>query len=108
MDEADFRARCRRLAEAFGGGERVHYASKAFLSRTVCRWVEEEGLALDVASHGELAVALAAGFPPERITVHGNNKNREFITAAVQAGVELDRHRLARSRSTGSPGSPGS
>ncbi|MEY8565030.1 diaminopimelate decarboxylase [Corynebacterium sp.] len=89
MDEADFRARCRRLAEAFGGGERVHYASKAFLSRTVCRWVEEEGLALDVASHGELAVALAAGFPPERITVHGNNKNHGFITAAVQAGVEL-------------------
>ncbi|MDN5682525.1 diaminopimelate decarboxylase [Corynebacterium glyciniphilum] len=89
MDEADFRARCRRLAGAFGGGERVHYASKAFLSRTVCRWVDEEGLALDVASHGELAVALAAGFPPERITVHGNNKNHEFITAAVQAGVEL-------------------
>jgi diaminopimelate decarboxylase len=89
MDEADFRARCRRLADAFGGGERVHYASKAFLSRTVCRWVDEEGLALDVASHGELAVALAAGFPPERITVHGNNKNHEFITAAVRAGVEL-------------------
>ncbi|MGP9724649.1 diaminopimelate decarboxylase [Corynebacterium sp. AOP40-9SA-29] len=89
MDEADFRARCRRLAVAFGGGERVHYASKAFLSRTVCRWIDEEGLALDVASHGELAVALAAGFPPERITVHGNNKNREFITAAVRAGVEL-------------------
>ncbi|MDN5581164.1 MULTISPECIES: diaminopimelate decarboxylase [unclassified Corynebacterium] len=89
MDEADFRARCRRLAVAFGGGERVHYASKAFLSRTVCRWIDEEGLALDVASHGELAVALAAGFPPERITVHGNNKNRGFITAAVRAGVEL-------------------
>jgi diaminopimelate decarboxylase len=89
MDEADFRARCRRLAAAFGGGERVHYASKAFLSRTVCRWVEEEGLALDVASHGELSVALAAGFPPERITVHGNNKSLEFISAAVQAGVEL-------------------
>ncbi|WP_420098836.1 diaminopimelate decarboxylase [Corynebacterium sp.] len=89
MDEADFRARCRRLAGAFGGGERVHYASKAFLSRTVCRWIDEEGLALDVASHGELAVALAADFPPERITVHGNNKNHGFITAAVEAGVEL-------------------
>lgn len=89
MDEDDFRARCRRLAAAFGGGERVHYASKAFLSRTVCRWVQEEGLALDVASHGELAVALAAGFPADRITVHGNNKTPEFITAAVDAGVEL-------------------
>ncbi|MGV0867888.1 diaminopimelate decarboxylase [Corynebacterium kalidii] len=89
MDEADFRARCRRLSAAFGGGERVHYASKAFLSRTVCRWVAEEGLALDVASHGELSVALAAGFPAERITVHGNNKSPEFIAAAVEAGVEL-------------------
>ncbi|HIW90118.1 MAG TPA: diaminopimelate decarboxylase [Candidatus Corynebacterium avicola] len=89
MDEADFRARCRRLAAAFGGGERVHYASKAFLSRTVCRWIDEEGLALDVASQGELEVALAADFPTDRITVHGNNKSVEFLTAAVRAGVEL-------------------
>ncbi|MGO1950909.1 MAG: diaminopimelate decarboxylase [Mycobacteriaceae bacterium] len=89
MDEADFRARCRRLAAAFGGGHHVHYASKAFLSRTVCRWIDEEGLALDVASHGELAVALAADFPVGRITVHGNNKSVEFLTAAVSAGVEL-------------------
>ena len=89
MDEADFRARCRRLAAAFGGGERVHYASKAFLSRTVCRWIDEEGLALDVASQGELEVALAADFPSDRITVHGNNKSVEFLTTAVRAGVEL-------------------
>lgn len=89
LDEADFRNRCRRLAEAFGGGQRVHYASKAFISKTVCRWVAEEGLALDVASQGELQVALAADFPPERITVHGNNKSREFLTLAVESGVEL-------------------
>ncbi|MBF0581047.1 MULTISPECIES: diaminopimelate decarboxylase [Corynebacterium] len=89
LDEADFRNRCRRLATAFGGGERVHYASKAFLSKTVCKWVEDEGLSLDVASHGELQVALAAGFPANRITVHGNNKSREFLTAAVEAEVEL-------------------
>ena len=68
LDEADFRNRCRRLATAFGGGERVHYASTAFLSKTVCKWVEDEGLSLDVASHGELQVALAAGFPANRIT----------------------------------------
>ena len=68
MDEEDFRTRCRRLAKAFGGGHFVHYASKAFLSKTVARWVMEEGLSLDVASLGELQVALAAGFPAERIT----------------------------------------
>jgi diaminopimelate decarboxylase len=89
MDEADFRRRCRSLAAAFEGGRHVHYASKAFLSRTVCRWIDEEGLSLDVASHGELAVALAADFPADRITVHGNNKTDEFLTAAVEAGVEL-------------------
>ncbi|WP_297004480.1 diaminopimelate decarboxylase [uncultured Corynebacterium sp.] len=89
MDEGDFRGRCRRLAAAFGGGEHVHYASKAFLSVTVARWVAEEGLALDVASQGELEIALTAGFPAERITVHGNNKSTAFLTVAVAAGVEL-------------------
>ena len=89
MDEADFRSRCREMAEAFGGGERVHYASKAFISTAVCRWVAEEGLSLDVASLGELRIALHADFPAERITVHGNNKNEEFLSAAVEAGVEL-------------------
>jgi diaminopimelate decarboxylase len=67
----------------------VHYASKAFLSRTVCRWVDDEGLALDVASQGELEIALAAGFPADRITVHGNNKSAGFLELAVSAGTEL-------------------
>jgi diaminopimelate decarboxylase len=89
MDEGDFRSRCRRMAAAFGGGGHVHYASKAFLSVTVARWVAEEGLALDVASQGELEVALAADFPPDRITVHGNNKSVPFLELAVRAGVEL-------------------
>ena len=89
MDEEDFRTRCRRLAKAFGGGHYVHYASKAFLSKTVARWVMEEGLSLDVASLGELQVALAAGFPAERITVHGNNKSPEFLRLAVSEGAEL-------------------
>lgn len=89
MDEEDFRTRCRRLARAFGGGHFVHYASKAFLSKTVARWVMEEGLSLDVASLGELQVALAAGFPADRITVHGNNKSPEFLNLAVSEGAEL-------------------
>jgi diaminopimelate decarboxylase len=67
----------------------VHYASKAFLSRTVCRWIDDEGLALDVASQGELEIALAAGFPADRITVHGNNKSAGFLELAVSSGAEL-------------------
>ncbi|MGN7781628.1 diaminopimelate decarboxylase [Mycolicibacterium sp. 22603] len=87
IDEDDFRSRCREIAAAFGGGEHVHYASKAFLCAEIARWVHQEGLSLDVATGGELAVALHADFPAERITVHGNNKSVDELTAAVDAGV---------------------
>ena len=87
FDEDDFRSRCRDMADAFGGADRVHYASKAFLSKRIARWVNEEGLALDVASLGELQIALAAEFPAERITVHGNNKSARFLQACVDAKV---------------------
>lgn len=95
VDEADFRSRCRDMATAFGGGEHVHYASKAFLTRTIARWVAEEGLSLDVASENELRLALAADFSAERITVHGNNKSDSFLALCVDAGVGhvvLDNH----------------
>jgi diaminopimelate decarboxylase len=87
MDEDDFRSRCRDHARAFGDPALVHYASKAFLSVEIAKWVAEEGLSLDVCSGGELAIALRAGFPPERITLHGNNKSVAELTAAVDAGV---------------------
>jgi len=87
VDEDDFRGRCREIATAFGGGDHVHYAAKAFLCSEVARWVAEEGLSLDVATGGELAVAMHAGFPPERIAVHGNNKSVSELRAAVTAGV---------------------
>lgn len=87
FDEDDFRSRCRDMASAFGGGDNVHYAGKAFLTKAVARWVDEEGLCLDVASLGELQVALAAGFPAERITAHGNNKGVDFLRTCVLSGV---------------------
>ncbi|MBP1816460.1 diaminopimelate decarboxylase [Mycobacterium sp. OAE908] len=87
IDEDDFRARCREIAAAFGGGDNVHYAAKAFLCSEVAGWVAEEGLSLDVATGGELAVALHADFPPERITLHGNNKSVDELTTAVKAGI---------------------
>jgi diaminopimelate decarboxylase len=87
IDEDDFRSRCRDIATAFGGGDYVRYAAKAFLCGEVARWIDEEGLALDVCSGGELAVALHAGFPPERIALHGNNKSIDELNAAVEAGV---------------------
>ena len=87
IDEDDFRSRCRGIAAAFGGGEYVHYAAKAFLCSEVARWVNQEGLSLDVATGGELAVALHADFPPERITLHGNNKSVAELATAVKVGV---------------------
>jgi diaminopimelate decarboxylase len=88
IDEDDFRSRCRDIAAAFGGGEHVRYAAKAFLCSEIARWVDQEGLSLDVATGGELAVALHAGFPAERIALHGNNKSVPELIAAVKAGVE--------------------
>ena len=87
LDEADFRSRCADMVQAFGPYGRVHYASKAFLCTEVARWVAQEGLSLDVCSGGELAIALHAGFPPERIALHGNNKSREELATALDAGV---------------------
>jgi diaminopimelate decarboxylase len=86
LDEADFRSRCRDFAVAFTGSD-VHYAGKAFLCGRVARWVDEEGLFLDVCTGNELALALAAGFPAERMSLHGNNKSAEELEQALAAGV---------------------
>src|SRR5690242_253254 len=86
LDEDDLRGRCRDFAAAFAGAD-VYYAGKAFLCRAVVRIIEEEGLFLDVCTGGELAVALSAGFPPERIGFHGNNKSTSELERAVDAGV---------------------
>lgn len=87
LDEADFRARCHAWRGAFGSDADVFYAGKAFLSRAVVRWLHEEGLNLDVCSGGELATALAAGMPADRIAFHGNNKTEDEIERAIEAGV---------------------
>jgi diaminopimelate decarboxylase len=65
----------------------VFYAGKAFLCSAVARWVDSEGLGLDVCTSGELAIALRAGFPPGRIAMHGNNKSPAELAAALDAGV---------------------
>ena len=86
LDEADFRGRAADFAAAFAGGD-VHYASKAFLCGQVARWIAEDGLHLDACSGNELTAALAAGFPPERIALHGNNKSVLELRLAVDSGI---------------------
>jgi diaminopimelate decarboxylase len=85
-DEAHLRARCQQAVAAFGH-QQVVYATKAFLCRAMARLVYEEGLLLDVASGGELAVVLAAGVPADVCTLHGNNKSMKELSEAIVAGV---------------------
>jgi diaminopimelate decarboxylase len=94
IDQDDFESRLLAVKRAFveatrehGSTAKVYYASKAFLSADVASWVEAAGLNLDVASGGELALALAAGFPPERMGLHGNNKSLVEIGRAVSSGI---------------------
>ena len=85
-DEDELRRRCRTYVAALGAGC-VAYASKAFLCTAMAHLVADEGLYLDVATGGELHVALQAGFPPERLVVHGNNKSDDELDAALRAGA---------------------
>jgi diaminopimelate decarboxylase len=90
VDEELIRRRCREFIGAFkssGLKFQVAYASKAFCTMAMCRIVDEEGLSLDVVSDGELYTALQAGFPPERIHFHGNNKTPREIDMALEAGI---------------------
>jgi diaminopimelate decarboxylase len=84
-DETHIRSRCREAARAFDDG--IAYATKAFLCKAMARLANEEGLCLDVATGGELEVALAAGVPAERLVLHGNNKSDAELARALSAGV---------------------
>ena len=84
-DEAHLRARCREAVEAFGPG--AAYATKAFLCKAMARLAFDEGMALDVSTGGELAVALAAGVDPGRLVFHGNNKSDDELTEALGVGI---------------------
>jgi diaminopimelate decarboxylase len=88
--EDDLRARARAFVEGLatqhGDGD-VLFASKAFPCTAVYRLLAEEGLSCDVASGGELALALKGGFDPARIYLHGNAKSLQELRDAMAAGV---------------------
>ncbi len=84
-DETHLRARCREAVAVFGDG--AIYAAKAFLCTAMARLANEEGMRLDVATGGEMHVALRAGVPASDLVFHGNNKSVVELEAAVEAGV---------------------
>ena len=90
LDEDDFKARASAFVNAMQksfSGATVYYASKAFTCKQIARWCNELGLGMDVATGGELEVALSVNFPASRIEVHGNNKSLSEIDRAVEVGV---------------------
>ncbi len=84
-DEDHLRQRCREAVAAFG--QHATYATKAFLCRAMARLAHEEGMGLDVATGGELHVALAAGVPASALTFHGNNKSETELALGLEVGV---------------------
>lgn len=66
---------------------RVVYAGKAFLAKALVEMLVEEGLGLDAVSGGELFVGLASGMPPEKMSLHGNNKGFDELRMAIDAGI---------------------
>jgi diaminopimelate decarboxylase len=86
LDEAEVRRRAAAYRSALPDAS-VHYAAKAFLCSTLARWLDEEGVGLDVCSGNELGLALAARFPAERILLHGNAKSEAELSLAVSRGV---------------------
>jgi diaminopimelate decarboxylase len=89
-EEKSIRDQCRRYMRAFGEHTQdfeIIYASKAFSAVAIAQLVLEEGLSIDVSSGGEYHVAKVAGFPPEKIFFHGNNKTRAELEYALAGGV---------------------
>ncbi len=89
-DEQTLRQTARGFRDAFTAAypdSRVVYAGKAFLTMAIVQILSEEGLGLDVVSGGELAVGLRTGMPAHRISLHGNNKSREELRDALDAGI---------------------
>ena len=84
-DEDHMRARCREAVAAFPDG--VAYAAKAFLCQAMAKLAYEEGMHLDVATGGEVHIALAAGVPAESLVFHGNNKSMAELHAGLSAEV---------------------
>ena len=92
IDEGGVRAqvrRFRRAIEAQWPSTRMVFASKAFPCTAMYRLMAEEGIGVDVAGAGELAMALAGGVDPARIVMHGNAKTEAELRMAVDAGVGL-------------------
>jgi len=86
------RKKCQEYKQAFSNNKvdfEILYASKAFLVKAMARILDDEGISLDVASAGEISIALSANFPPGKIFFHGNNKSKEEIEYALKKRIGI-------------------
>ena len=107
VDERHLRARLAAFRAAFGPDAALAYAGKAFLCGALVRLLEREGWLVDVVSGGELELVRRAGFPMDRVLLHGNAKSDAELDRAVALGVgrivvdhpdEIDRLRAVARR----------
>jgi diaminopimelate decarboxylase len=98
LDETDLLSRVRKYLKSFASQThgnkltkptQIFYASKAFTATRFIELIVKEGMGIDVASEGELRVALAGGCKPENIVFHGNNKSLEELEFALDKGVGI-------------------
>jgi diaminopimelate decarboxylase len=92
VDIATIKEQCRNYVHYFKFKDlesRIIYASKAFCPIAMCQLANNEGLAIDVSTGGELYTVLASGFSPEKIFYHGNNKSAEEIKYGLESGVGI-------------------
>jgi diaminopimelate decarboxylase len=90
IDEDVFRNNCRRFKNSMDkhyGRGLVCFASKALLCKEIARWINDEGLGIDVVSEGELYTALAGGISPDKICYHGSNKTDRELRYALSENV---------------------
>jgi len=92
IDESLLRDNMKAYKQAFDEyypNSQVHYASKALMTLAMCKIAESEGIGLDVVSGGELYTAIKAGFPMDKIVMHGNNKSEKEIKMGIENGVMI-------------------
>lgn len=90
LDEQHIRSMCKAFIgsmNAYAPDGMVCYASKAFSTMAMCKIMAQEGMGLDVVSGGELYTALKAGFPMDKVTLHGNCKTPGELRMAIDLGV---------------------
>lgn len=91
MDQTLIEETIDKMKDAFKSDRfetQIAYAGKAFLTMAMVKIVDEKGLDLDVVSEGELYTAYKAGFPMNRVHMHGNNKTARELEMAIELGIK--------------------